>query len=67
MLFLLLGSSPGTDLMAHAGGFLTGGLLGGILTVSPRVAQSAIANIVAGALFSLIAVLTWWLALNAGI
>jgi rhomboid protease GluP len=67
MLFLLLGSSPGTDLTAHAGGFLTGGLLGGILTVSPRVAQSAIANIVAGALFSLIAVLTWWLALNAGI
>ncbi len=37
MLFLLLGASPGTDLLAHGGGFLAGLLLGGILAQVPRL------------------------------
>jgi membrane associated rhomboid family serine protease len=64
MLFLLLGSSPGTDLVAHAGGFATGVALGSILARVPRMAQSAAANLVAGGLFSLLVILTWWLALS---
>jgi membrane associated rhomboid family serine protease len=64
MLFLLLGSSPGTDLIAHAGGFATGLLLGIALRLAPRLAQNAAANLIAGALFSGLVILTWWLALS---
>jgi len=65
MLFLLLGSSPGTDLAAHLGGFVTGVLLGNILKRMPRLTQNTAANLFAGALFSLLVILTWWLALGA--
>ncbi|MGH7967948.1 MAG: rhomboid family intramembrane serine protease, partial [Limisphaerales bacterium] len=37
MLFLLLGTAPGTDLLAHAGGFAGGLLLGAALTQIPRL------------------------------
>jgi membrane associated rhomboid family serine protease len=64
MLFLLLGSSPGSDLVAHAGGFVTGLLLGGLLRLAPRLADNIAVNLVAGALFSVLALLAWWLALS---
>lgn len=64
MLFLLLGSSPGTDLIAHAGGFVTGALLGGILALAPRLGQNTAVNLIAGALFCLLVILPWWLALE---
>lgn len=61
MLFLLLGSSssPQTDLVAHAGGFITGVLLGTLLTLTPRVTSHPAVNLLAGALFSLLVILTW--------
>jgi hypothetical protein len=31
LLFILIGTSPQSDVLAHAGGFLVGGLLGGLL------------------------------------
>jgi rhomboid protease GluP len=64
MLFLLLGSSPGTDLIAHLGGFLSGILLGLSLRLAPRLADNLPGNLVAGALFCALVLWTWWLALN---
>jgi membrane associated rhomboid family serine protease len=66
MLFLLLGSSssPQTDLVAHAGGFVTGVLLGLLLKLSPRVIRNPAVNLIAGAVFTLLVILTWRLALG---
>lgn len=64
LLFLLLGSSPGTDLLAHAGGFLGGLLLGIVPAHYPRLARNGPANLAAGIAFAALAVLAWWLALR---
>src|ERR1041385_3085007 len=52
MLFALLGLSPGTDVLAHFGGFLSGLLLGGILAAFPISAKSTLFNLVCGFLFA---------------
>lgn len=64
MLFALLGLNPGSDVLAHLGGFATGLLLGIPLAFIPRLAQNTIANIFAGLLFCLLVILPWWLALS---
>jgi membrane associated rhomboid family serine protease len=64
MLFLLLGSGPGTDLVAHAGGFLTGLLLGALMRLTPRIAHNAAANLFGAALSVFIAGLAWRRALG---
>ena len=64
MLFVLLGLTPGTDVLAHAGGFVSGLLLGGLLTIVPRVAQSAWANAVSALVFAGLMLGPWWLALT---
>ena len=66
MLFVLLGLSPGTDVLAHFGGFVTGLLLGSILRLAPRFAHNTAANVVAGLLFALLVIVTWRLALDGG-
>jgi membrane associated rhomboid family serine protease len=65
MLFVLLGLSatPGTDLLAHLGGFLGGLVLGSLLTLVPKLAQRPALNFVAGLLFALLVIVPWWLAL----
>ena len=65
MLFVLLGLTPGTDVLAHFGGFATGLLLGGLLALVPDVAQKAAANLVCGLLFALLVIVPWWLALTS--
>ncbi len=65
-LFVLLGLSPGTDVLAHFGGFLFGLLLGTILLVIRPQAQNAGVNLLAGAVFSSVVITTWWLALAVG-
>ncbi len=65
MLFVLLGLSPGTDVVAHLGGFLGGLLLGTLLSFWPQLSRHTIANLTAGAIFSGLTVLAWWLALTA--
>jgi len=65
MLFALLGLDPGTDVVAHFGGFATGLLLGGILSRVSRMPRNASANFVCGLLFVLLTILPWWLALRA--
>jgi rhomboid protease GluP len=67
MLFALLGLSPGSDVLAHLGGFISGLLLGGLLLISPRFARNTATNIFAGSAFCLLVMLTWWLALNKSI
>ena len=64
MLFVLLGMTPGTDVVAHLGGFVTGLLLGGFLTAVPNPARTGHANLVSGLGFGLLTMLTWYLALN---
>jgi membrane associated rhomboid family serine protease len=65
MLFVLFGLTPGTDVLAHFGGFVAGLLLGGILVLAPRIAERGAVNVCAGVFFAALVVWTWWLALQA--
>lgn len=65
LLFVLLGVSPGTDVVAHGGGFAGGLLLGAILMQLPRLRQSNRLNFLAGLLVVALVILPWWLALRA--
>jgi rhomboid protease GluP len=64
MLFVLLGLTPGTDVAAHFGGFVSGIILGGALSLVPSIAQSGRANLLCGFLFAALVILPWWLALR---
>jgi len=65
MLFVLLGLDPSTDVVAHAGGFVAGGLLGGLLAlVPPARLQHAATEIVSLLLLVTLVGWTWWLALR---
>lgn len=64
MLFVLLGLNPGTDVVAHFGGFVMGLLLGLLLALVPGLAQKPPANLVAGFWFTVLVVVTWVLALT---
>ena len=69
MLFILFGlsPSPGTDIVAHIGGFVTGSLLGAGLAFAPiSVLKNPRTNLLAGLAFTAIVAMTWRLALNAG-
>jgi rhomboid protease GluP len=65
MLFALLALTPGTDVMAHLGGFVCGLLLGALFNVLPSIAQKPVANLLGGLAFALLVVLPWWLALRS--
>jgi rhomboid protease GluP len=66
LLFVFLGTSPGTDVVAHLGGFITGLLLGLLLTLAPRHIQRPWTNLTAGILFAALVILPWWLAMAHG-
>ena len=61
MLFVLLGVSPDTDVVAHFGGFIAGIAIGFLLRILPR---HPLANITASLLFVFLVLSTWWLALR---
>lgn len=63
MLFALLGLSPGTDVVAHAGGFVGGGLLGAMVAQRVSLARQPQLNIAAGVVATTLVIWTWWLAL----
>jgi rhomboid protease GluP len=65
MLFVLMGVAPGSDVAAHFGGFAAGIFFGAILNCVPRIERSTVANIFSGAIFSLLVVWPWCLALQA--
>jgi rhomboid protease GluP len=64
MLFVLLGLTPGTDVLAHCGGFAGGLLLGGLLSLVPDLRQKPLPNLLSGLLFALLVIWPWWLALQ---
>jgi membrane associated rhomboid family serine protease len=65
MLFILLALTPGTDVMAHWGGFASGLLLGALLSLVPGMAQKPTANLLCGLVFTLLVIVPWWLALRS--
>lgn len=64
LLFVLLGVNPGSDMLAHAGGF-AGGILAGLILgrLPPKVLTSARANLIAGLACGLSLLGAWLLAL----
>jgi membrane associated rhomboid family serine protease len=65
LLFVLLGLSPGTDVLAHLGGFISGLLIGCLLLFFPRCQNRGAVNLLAGLVFAFLAVCAWWLALRS--
>lgn len=63
MLFVLLGLSPGTDILAHAGGFVGGLAIGAGLALLPPLAGRGRANLFAGVIFAVLVLLPWMVAL----
>lgn len=61
MLFVLLGVSPDTDVVAHFGGFTAGIAIGFLLRILPH---NPVTNVMAALLFVLLLLSTWWLALR---
>ena len=66
MLFALLGVSPGSDVLAHLGGFVSGLALGSALVIGQKLIRNTAANILAGVVFCVLVILPWWLALGKG-
>ena len=60
LLFILLGLTPGTDILAHAGGFCSGVLIGGLLSLVPNLAHERKANLLCALLFAWLVVFPWW-------
>jgi rhomboid protease GluP len=64
LMFVLLGVSPESDVVAHLGGFITGLLLGSLLAFAPRLTRRPRVNLTAGVLFAVLVILPWWWSLN---
>ncbi|MCX6885630.1 MAG: rhomboid family intramembrane serine protease [Verrucomicrobia bacterium] len=58
-LFILLGLSPGTDVLAHFGGFVSGLVLGILAGRFPALGQNPLANLACGLGFVLLVTLPW--------
>ena len=65
MLFVLLGLTPGTDVLAHFGGFCTGLALGAALAPIRGLPRKTGVNLLCGFLFALLVILPWVLALRS--
>jgi membrane associated rhomboid family serine protease len=66
LIFALLGFSPDSDVVAHIGGFVAGGIFGcGLVYVPPTRLQDGLANVGAIALLAALLSMTWRLALRA--
>jgi rhomboid protease GluP len=65
LLFVLFGVSPGSDVLAHLGGFLAGLLFGAILALlPPKLIQKPAVNVLALIFFVTFSALVWILALR---
>lgn len=63
MLFILMGLDPKTDVLAHAGGFISGLIFGALLSLRNLSTRSA-AQVFSGAIFTLLVTLPWYLAMR---
>jgi hypothetical protein len=61
LLFALFGLSPGTDIVAHLFGFVSGFLLGGVWLMTPAKWQNSNVNVAAGML------LGFWIFVTGGL
>ncbi|HXI70599.1 MAG TPA: rhomboid family intramembrane serine protease [Verrucomicrobiae bacterium] len=64
LLFVFLGTSPGTDVVAHLGGFVSGLLLGSLLAFAPRFVHRPGINLAAALLLAALVMIPWWWALT---
>lgn len=64
MLFSLLGLNPGSDVIAHLGGFVAGLVLGAVLSLLPELTRNPGLNAIAGIIFATLVVWTWALAMK---
>jgi membrane associated rhomboid family serine protease len=65
MLFVLLGADPDSDLLAHLGGFVAGGLIGGALAGVPvRALNSRACVVVSWGILLVATAVAWWCALG---
>lgn len=64
MLFVLLGLTPGTDVVAHFGGFIGGVLLGVILGHWLPILRKPFVNAVCAFVFVVLVLWPWWLAVK---
>jgi len=64
MLFILLGLTPGTDIFAHLGGFISGMLLGALAALVPNLARQPGLNLLSGFVFASLVVCPWWCAMR---
>jgi membrane associated rhomboid family serine protease len=64
MLFVLLGLAPGTDVVAHLGGFASGLILGAFLAPFIRQVRRPLPNLLGGLSFVVLVLWPWWLALQ---
>ena len=64
MLFVLLGLTPGTDIIAHLGGFLSGFFLGAVLSLIGDRLRATTAQAVFVVIFVLMVIVPWFLALR---
>lgn len=63
MLFVLLGVSANSDVVAHFGGFFGGLVLGILITLAAKFLENSPANLLSLALFAALVIWTWALAL----
>lgn len=64
LLFVLLGFSPESDVVAHLGGFVSGLLLGVPLALASKLVHRPWLNLAAFILFTVVVIIPWWLALT---
>ena len=64
MIFVLLGLSPGTDVIAHAGGFACGAVLGATVFLAKLNPHGRYSNQLALLMMAALVLSTWWLALR---
>jgi membrane associated rhomboid family serine protease len=64
MLFVLVGLNPTSYVQAHLGGFASGLLLGATLIFLPDFSRNPAANLGCGAIFTLLVLFPWWMALS---
>ena len=63
-LFLLLGVAPGTDVVAHFGGFASGLLLGIILNHWLPTLRKPLTNLICALVFVILVLWPWWMAMT---
>ena len=64
MLFVLLGLTPGTDVVAHFGGFASGVVLGLFMAPWLSMCRKPFANLVCALLFVALVLWPWWMAVK---